>query len=139
MTGIIQTKFGTIDASNYPIIKVAGNEKLPNGKDIENFLSQLSNVMKHNHGPFVLFADARNMTAMSREAREILAVGLRHLEDVYAGRYRKFVFYIPKIHLIILQKMVTLVVKPAVSQKVFYREKKAFNYLERLKHAILNE
>lgn len=136
MNGVIETKFGTIDTTEYPIIRFKGNSMLPTTQEIEHFLTQLSRVMKHHKGEFVMFADARDMKAIGRDPREMLAVGLRHLEDEYADKYKEFVFYIPKIHLIILQKMVTLIVKPAVKQKVFFIERNATKYLDQLKKEV---
>lgn len=123
--------------TQYPIIIYKGASVSPSVKDIRDFLDQLAWVMGKHTGPFFLYADAQNMKFMSAAPREMLAVGLRHLEDEYAERYKKFVFYIPKIHLVILQKIVTLTVEPAVGQKVFLREKNALKYLEKLKQELI--
>ena len=132
MNNQIDCGFGVLNTAKYPVISFKSNSVPPKVKEVNLFIEEFIKVIQRTSGKFSLIIDSSDLTFISRDSRESLAIGLQFVEREFEDRYLRNIFVINKIHIIILLQLVKLVVRPVVKQKLFMNRAKADRYAEHL-------
>ena len=119
MNSIIKCKYGEIDISEYPIIILKAEPRVPSAEETEDTIYKLKSLYERTHGKFVLLIDSTNITKVKSDARETLAIGLQALETRFQSRQMRTIVYTSNFGLRIILNITMLLIKPVVKINIF--------------------